>query len=105
MGVARQPRRHEELALHGSLPARNAHGKHCGVADRGSLVTSRSSPRSRQLPRDLRSVHYLTCRLRGLGPQRGGSMTLDREMADAYLTALYTVSPEDADKMEAWYEN
>jgi len=32
-------------------------------------------------------------------------MTLDREMADAYLTALYTVSPEDADKMEAWYEN
>lgn len=30
---------------------------------------------------------------------------VDREMADAYLTALEAVSPEDADRMEAAYEH
>jgi hypothetical protein len=32
-------------------------------------------------------------------------MTVDREMADAYLTMLHAVSPEDADRMEAAYEH
>jgi hypothetical protein len=30
---------------------------------------------------------------------------VDREMANAYLVALAAVAPEDADRMEAWYEN